>query len=202
MSERAMARKSETASTKLRGRPRIFPIGEEVAAKAQFGGMVSTTRGLRNKQYAIAAARVLFRGGQRDPRYAWIATDAKMRQAVLVEIGRIAVRFGPDTARAVADSVVARAAAGRFTTTKQAAAWIRNGRLEELDVVRPASSGALQGIVVTAVRGWLAEHPNASSRLVQEALGAAARVLAKDSPKSETVAKNERQPQAPQRRSI
>jgi len=196
-----MGRKSATASINPRGRPRVFSMGSEVAARAQFSGMVNTTRGLRNKQYAIEAARALFPGGQREPRYAWIATDAKMRQAVLVEIGRLAVRFGPETARAVADSVVARAAPGQLTTTKQAAAWIRNGRLEELNVVRPVSSGALQGVVLTAVRGWLAEHPNASSLLVQEALGAAARVLAK-AQKSETVAKKERPPQVPGRRSI
>jgi hypothetical protein len=197
-----MARKSATASKNPRGRPRIFPIGEDVAAKAQFGGMVTTTQGLRNKQYAIAAATVLFPAGQRDARYAWIATDAKMRQAVLVEIGRIAVRFGAETARAVADGAVTRAAAGQFATTKQAAAWIRNGRLEELSAVRPVGAGALQAVILSAVRGWLGEHPNATPVMVQEALGAAARVLATDPRKSATVAKNERQPEAPRRRSI
>jgi hypothetical protein len=72
-------------------------------------------------------------------------------------------------------------------------------RSEEENVVRPASSGVLQGVILVAVRGRLGEHPNATPWIVQEALGAAARVLVNGPHKSATVAKNERQSQAPRR---
>jgi ParB-like chromosome segregation protein Spo0J len=50
---------------------------------------------------------------------------------------------------------------------------------------QPAASVELQEVILTAVRGWLAERPGASPLLVQEALGAAAHVLAMDYGKSE-----------------
>lgn len=47
-------------------------------------------------------------------------------------------------------------------------------------VAQPAASGGLQEVILTAVRGWLAEHPDASPFMVQETLRAAALVLAHD----------------------
>ena len=53
-----------------------------------------------------------------------------------------------------------------------------------------ATSDSLQQVILTAVRGWLAEHPDALPLLVQEALGAAAHVLAMDYGNSEAIAEN------------
>lgn len=47
-------------------------------------------------------------------------------------------------------------------------------------VAQPATSGELQEVILTAVRGWLAEHPDASPFMVQETVRAAALVLEHD----------------------
>jgi hypothetical protein len=55
-----MTRKSETVSkTRMlgkRGRPPAFPIGEDVAVSSVWGGLITTKRSIRNKQYAAVGA--------------------------------------------------------------------------------------------------------------------------------------------------
>ena len=106
-------RTAETVSEKRRrGRRPAFPLGEDAAITAVWGGLITTKRSLRNKQYCVEGARAICPEGQRTARYAWFANDQRCRQAVLVELGRIAMRYGDATARSMADELAHKAAAG------------------------------------------------------------------------------------------
>jgi hypothetical protein len=125
-----MSIKSETASANRgRGRKPAFSIGEDVAISSVWGGLITTRRSIRNKQYAAVGARAICPDGRPDPRHAWLATNDKARQSVLTELGRIARRQGNEAARVMANQVVEMVAAGAISTTREAESFLRETRL-------------------------------------------------------------------------
>ena len=167
-------RTAETVSEKRRrGRRPAFPLGEDAAITAVWGGLITTKRSLRNKQYCVEGARAICPEGQRTARYAWFANDQRCRQAVLVELGRIAMRYGDATARSMADELAHKAAAGELSTTREAAAWLRQARLRQSGTRKPATADALEKVITTTIITWMAEHPDATPALVAEALSGA-----------------------------
>lgn len=165
---------SETvAKNRKRGRPLAFPIGETVATASVWGDLVGTRRGLTNKMYAKAGAMAVCPCGQRNPRHAWFANERRVRQAVLVELGRIARRYGAQTARDMADRLADKVAVGELSTTREAAAWLRQARLRQSGCRKPARADVLEKVITTTIINWIAEHPDAKPALVGEALSRA-----------------------------
>jgi hypothetical protein len=64
-----------------------------------------------------------------NPRYAWF-DGSKPRFGVLVELGRVAVELGSDSARKLADMLAQDLANGLNPTTREVERWLRHERLK------------------------------------------------------------------------
>jgi hypothetical protein len=168
---------TETVSEKKRrGRPPAFDAGFDAAVRAGWGDLVLTKRSFRNKGYLTRAIRVVRPDGKLNERYRWFAGEGKsFRQAVLVELGRIAVQLGDATAVTMADRLADIADEGELTTTRAAAACLRRARLSLAGKPSEASADALERLIITMIDGYLDQHPDATAALVQEALLGASR---------------------------
>lgn len=163
---------TETVSEKpRRGRPPSFVPEADAAIHAVWQGQINTRRTLRNKQYMVLAVRAISPDGKRNARYGWLAGDGKNhRQAILVELGRIAGRYGDATAVAMADELASQVKDGNLSNTREAAAWLRRRRLSAGGKPSTATSSALEDLITTTIINYLGEHPDATAALVQEAL--------------------------------
>jgi hypothetical protein len=123
-------RKRETVCRNRRGRKPAFSIGEDRAILETWGDLISTSRSVRNKQYAQLGARALCPDGKPDSRFSWLATARKARQSVLTELGRVARTQGDEAARDVAARVCHLAEIGEISTTREAEKVIRAMRLK------------------------------------------------------------------------
>jgi hypothetical protein len=161
----------ETVSEKpKRGRPTAFVPKADAVIRALWPE-IGTKRSVRNKEYMSLAVRVLKPDDKCPERYAWFASEGKNhRQAVLVEIGRIASRYGDASAVVMADRLAALIAEGKLSTTREAAACLRRGRLSLSGTPSIASVEALEKLITTAIITYLGEHPDVTGALVQEAL--------------------------------
>ena len=92
---------------------------------------------------------------------------------MLVELGRIAVRYRDAVACEMPDKVAAAVATGEFKTTREAASWLRCARLSTSDKPTEASALALERLIITTINKYLDEHPDAAAELVKEALDGA-----------------------------
>jgi hypothetical protein len=77
----------------------------------------------------------------------------------------------------IAEKVVDGVAACDFTTTREATAWLRRARLTTSEKPAQASADALERLVITTIKNYLADHPDATVRLVEEALCGAAKAF-------------------------
>lgn len=169
-----MTRKSGTVSGNRRGRPRGFPLGADAEIRELWGGLITSLRGVRNKEYArVGAGAIVGPDGWLNPKHAWFATERRVRQGILTELGRIAMRFGRTTAVAMADKLADKVAAGELASTRDAAAWLRQARLRQSGCRKPATAGALERTITTTIINWMSEHPDATPALVGEALSGA-----------------------------
>jgi hypothetical protein len=167
-------RNSESVSQEpRRGRRPVFEPTDDAAVLSVYSDLITTKRSLRNKQYSVLGLRAIRPEGvdKPNPRHNWFAGDGRnYRQAVLVQLGRIAARFGDAVAMTMADKVADGVAAGDFTTTRDAAAWLRWARLSTSEKPTEASADALERLVVTTIKNYLVDHPDATDGLVEEAL--------------------------------
>jgi hypothetical protein len=181
MSDPESTGNSETVSKKpRRGRPPLFEPEHDAATLPIWSDKITTKRSLRNKQYAVRGLQAISPDGGDKPnlRHNWFAGDGKnYRQAILMELGRIAARYGDAAAMTMADKVVDGVAAGDFTTTREATAWLRRARLTTSEKPAQASADALERLVITTIKNYLADHPDATVRLVEEALCGAAKAF-------------------------
>jgi hypothetical protein len=163
---------TETVSEKKRrGRPPAFDAGFDAAVRAGWGELGLTKRSLRNKGYLTGAMRIVRPDGKLNERYRWFAGEEKgFRQAVLVELGRIAVKFGDATTVEMADRLAELVDKGELSTTRAAAACLRRTRLSLLGKPSEANADALECLITTTIVGYLDEHPDVTAATVREAL--------------------------------
>jgi hypothetical protein len=165
---------SETVSEKRRrGRPSAFEREDDRKSCLLYPD-VTTKRSIRSKQYVILGLRAIRPDGVEkiNPYHDWFAGLGKgqHRQAVLVELGRIAVQPNNATALDMANKLADRVAAGEFKTTRQAAAWLRWARLSTCNKVPFATALALAKLLITTIMNFMADHPEADADLVNDAL--------------------------------
>lgn len=151
-----------------RGRPPLF---NSDAMRALYPE-VRTTRSIRNKQYLALGVRAICTADTHpSEQHPWIfRKDTRVRQAVLVELGRIAARYGAETAKKLAERLAAEVAAGQLLTTREAAAWLRNRRLSVSGKPSKGTAAGLESILNRTIVHYLTEHPDMTAALVQEAL--------------------------------
>jgi hypothetical protein len=168
--------KKETVSDNgRRGRPQAFGPDMDAAIAIAWEGATMTKRTTRNKQYIIMAQRAISLDGQGDGEFhehhGWFVGGGRnYRQTVLAELGRIAVRYGDVTARAIADELADKVLSGEITTTRQAASWLRRCRLSASGKINMARAGGLQQALVAAIDSYLDQHPDATAALVRDAV--------------------------------
>ncbi len=163
---------TETVSEKpRRGRPPSFLPEADAAVLVIWQGDINNRRTLRNKQYMSVGLGAIRPDDKPNERHGWFAGEGKgYRQAVLVELGRIADAFGDAIALTMADKLANMVGAGEVSTTREAAACLRRARLSLTGKPSQASAAALEDLIVTTIINYVSEHPDASSALVQEAL--------------------------------
>jgi hypothetical protein len=161
---------TETVSEKpKRRRPPLF--NSDAMMRALYPE-VRTTRSIRNKQYLGLGLRAICTQDKHpSEQHPWIfRNEGRVRQAVLVELGRIAARYGAEIAKQMADRLEAEVAAGELVTTREAAAWLRNRRLSVSRKPSKGTATALESILNRTIVDYLTEHPDMTGALVQEAL--------------------------------
>jgi hypothetical protein len=133
---------------------------------------VRTRRGQQNKDYAAIAINALLAGAVVVPaKFQWmVGSGRNYRQAVLVELGRIAASYGSETALHIADQLGAARQNGELGNTREAAAWLRRRRLRAEKRERAPSAEALSKRLWTTVLEYLGEHPEVDDRLVTDAI--------------------------------
>ena len=106
---------TETVSEKPRRcRPPSFLPEADAAVLVIWQGEINNRRTLRNKQYMSVGLGAIRPDDKPNERHSWFAADEGkgFRQAVLVELGRIAVAFGDAIALTMADKLANMVGAG------------------------------------------------------------------------------------------
>jgi hypothetical protein len=167
----ATSNKETVSEKKRRGRPPMFNPEFDAAIRGVWSDRITTKRSLRNKQYMARGTRAIRFYDEPNERYRWFAGDGtRPRQAIFVELGRIAIRYGDATAVAMADKLVQHVIEGKLSTTREAAAWLRRARLSATGRSPEASAEALERLITTTIITWVSEHPDATPEMVRQAL--------------------------------
>jgi hypothetical protein len=184
---------TETVSKKpKRGRPSSVLTKEDALIKG-FVKQDSGPRTVRNWSYLSGVNTVLktAAGGLDAAKQRWpwlldVGGKGEFRVTVLTELGRTwwlaSMRSADDAATDAdtvrcADLIMEMVSSGQIRTAREAAAWLRQHRLQHLGKPSVASSAALARIIATAIDGYRAEHPDATADMVKEALSGLAELM-------------------------